>query len=84
VSGAAADSNAGPVPAHRPRAIDAKLMELLVCPLTKGPLDLSDDGGWLVSRRARLRYPVRDGIPILLADEAEPVEDVITPAPFRG
>lgn len=69
------------MPEARTRAIDPKLLELLVCPLTKGPLDLETDGAWLVSRKAKLRYPVRDGIPILLADEAEPVEDAITVAP---
>ncbi|GLK73071.1 Trm112 family protein [Ancylobacter dichloromethanicus] len=50
--------------------IDPKLLELLVCPVTKGPLDYNRAGHELVSRAARLAYPIRDGIPILLADEA--------------
>ncbi|MCU0832747.1 MAG: Trm112 family protein [Rhizobiaceae bacterium] len=66
--GSAADS-------HPQRRIDPKMLELLVCPLTKGPLDLDEDGEWLTSRKAKLRFPVRDGIPILLADEAQPIGD---------
>jgi uncharacterized protein YbaR (Trm112 family) len=72
------------VPDARIRAIDPKLLEMLVCPLTKGPLDLSPDGDWLTSRKAKLRYPVRDGIPILLTDEAEPVEDRVIAAPPKA
>ncbi|MPT23887.1 MAG: Trm112 family protein [Starkeya sp.] len=50
--------------------MDPKLLELLVCPVTKGPLDYDRTAQELVSRAARLAYPIRDGIPILLADEA--------------
>ncbi|RTL99976.1 Trm112 family protein [Ancylobacter aquaticus] len=50
--------------------MDPKLLELLVCPVTKGPLDYDRAAHELVSRAARLAYPIRDGIPILLADEA--------------
>ncbi|MCK0206529.1 Trm112 family protein [Starkeya koreensis] len=50
--------------------IDPKLLELLVCPVTKGPLDYDREARELVSRAARLAYPIRDGIPIMLADEA--------------
>lgn len=67
----AAQSNS-PAPVS-PRAgyeIDPKLLELLVCPVTKGPLDYDRAAQELVSRAARLAYPIRDGIPILLADEA--------------
>lgn len=53
--------------------MDAKLLELLVCPVTKGPLVLSRQTGELVSRGARLAYPIRDGIPILLENEARPL-----------
>ena len=52
------------------RAMDPKLLELLVCPVTKGPLDWLRERQELVSRSARLAYPVRDGIPVLLESEA--------------
>lgn len=54
-------------------SIDPKLLEILVCPLTKGPLTMSADKRELISWSARLAYPIRDGIPILLADEARPL-----------
>ena len=50
--------------------MDAKLLEILVCPLTKGPLTYNKEAKELVSKSARLAYPIRDGIPILLVDEA--------------
>ena len=50
--------------------MDAKLLEILVCPVTKGPLVYDRDRQELVSRTARLAYPIRDGIPVLLEDEA--------------
>lgn len=52
------------------RTVDPKLLEILVCPLTKGPLEYDADAQELVSKQAGLAYPIRDGIPILLADEA--------------
>jgi uncharacterized protein len=55
--------------------MDKKLLELLVCPVTKGPLRLSADHAELLSRSARLAYPVRDGIPILLEQEARTLTD---------
>ncbi len=54
--------------------IDPKLLEILVCPLTKGPLIYDRDAGELISRSAGLAYPIRDGIPIMLPDEARPLE----------
>lgn len=51
-------------------ALDPKLLEILVCPVTKGPLVMSADKTELISYSARLAYPIRDGIPIMLADEA--------------
>lgn len=51
-------------------AIDPKLLELLACPLTKGPLKWNEATSELVSNAARLAYPVRDGIPIMLPSEA--------------
>jgi uncharacterized protein len=53
--------------------IDPKLLELLVCPLTKGPLDYDATRQELISRQARLAYPIRDGIPIMLPEEARPL-----------
>jgi uncharacterized protein YbaR (Trm112 family) len=55
--------------------MDNKLLELLVCPVTKGPLDYDRDRQELLSRSARLAYPVRNGIPILLENEARPLTD---------
>jgi len=50
--------------------VDPKLLEILVCPLTKGPLRYDAQAQELVSERAGLAYPIRDGIPIMLVDEA--------------
>jgi uncharacterized protein YbaR (Trm112 family) len=55
--------------------MDPKLLQLLVCPVTKGPLDHDRERGELVSRSARLAYPIRDGIPILLEEEARTLSD---------
>jgi uncharacterized protein len=55
--------------------MDTKLLELLVCSVTKGPLEFKRDTQELVSRSARLAYPVRDGIPVLLENEARPLTD---------
>jgi uncharacterized protein YbaR (Trm112 family) len=55
--------------------MDNKLLELLVCPVTKGPLDYHRDTQELISRSARLAYPIRDGIPVLLENEARPLTD---------
>ena len=55
--------------------MDTRLLELLVCPATKGPLEFNVEKQELVSRSARLAYPVRDGIPILLENEARVLTD---------
>jgi uncharacterized protein YbaR (Trm112 family) len=55
--------------------IDPRLLEILVCPLTKTTLEYDAGRQELVSRAARLAYPIRDGIPIMLPDEARPFED---------
>ena len=55
--------------------MDPKLLELLVCPVTKGPLTYDRDKGELISRSARLAYPVRDGIPVMLEAEARALND---------
>jgi uncharacterized protein len=54
--------------------IDPKLLEILVCPLTKGPLDYDAARQELISSQARLAYPIRDGIPIMLPEEARELE----------
>lgn len=56
-------------------AVDPKLLEILVCPLTKGTLRYDRDKQELVSREAGLAYPIRDGIPIMLVDEARQLRD---------
>ncbi len=55
--------------------MDSKLLELLVCPVTKGSLEFDREKQELLSRSARLAYPVRDGIPILLENEARTMTD---------
>jgi len=55
--------------------MDIKLLELLVCPVTKGTLDYKRETQELVSRSARLAYPIRDGIPVLLENEARALTD---------
>jgi uncharacterized protein YbaR (Trm112 family) len=55
--------------------VDPRLLEVLVCPLTKGPLEYDRERGELISRSAKLAYPVRDGVPVMLADEARALAD---------
>ena len=57
--------------------MDPKLLELLVCPVTKGPLIFDREHQELISHSARLAYPVRDGIPVLLEDEARTLTDEV-------
>jgi len=62
-------------PSDRPAGnIDPKLLEILVCPLTKGPLEYDASKQELVSRSAKLAYPIRDGIPIMLPEEARALD----------
>ncbi|MGP9814150.1 Trm112 family protein [Rhodopseudomonas sp. NSM] len=57
--------------AERPETtVDSKLLEILVCPVTKGPLEFDAARQELISRSAKLAYPIRDGIPIMLPEEA--------------
>jgi uncharacterized protein len=56
--------------------VDPKLLEILVCPLTKGPLRYDAEREELVSEQAGLAYPIRDGIPIMLIDEARKLDDL--------
>ncbi len=54
--------------------MDNKLLEMLVCPVTKSPLEFDEERNELVSSAAKLAYPIRDGIPVLLEDEARELE----------
>lgn len=54
--------------------VDPKLLDLLVCPLTKGRLSYDREKSELVSESARLAYPIRDGVPIMLMSEARAIE----------
>ncbi len=63
-----------PTPVEATR-IDPKLLEILVCPLTKGPLEYDAARQELISRQAKLIYPIRDGIPIMLPEEARPLTE---------
>jgi uncharacterized protein YbaR (Trm112 family) len=65
-------------PANDKRAeptLDPKLLEILVCPLSRQPLDYDKPAGELISKAAGLAYPIRDGIPVLLPDEARRLDD---------
>lgn len=55
--------------------IDPRLLEILVCPKTKGPLVFDREAGELISKNAALAYPIRDGVPIMLVDEARALSD---------
>ena len=59
----------------RPSPVDPRLLEILVCPLTKGPLEYDREAGELISRTAGLAYPIRDGIPIMLPEEARKLDE---------
>jgi uncharacterized protein YbaR (Trm112 family) len=69
-------SDTGPAPTTPAGAVgvDPRLLEILVCPVTNGPLRLDPARGELVSERAGLAYPIRDGIPIMLPDEARKLD----------
>jgi len=62
-------------PADKPSAsVDPKLLDLLVCPLTRGRLYYDRDKGELISEAGKLAYPIRDGIPIMLVSEARQID----------
>ena len=69
----AQETSQGPA---QPARIDRRLLEILVCPLTKATLEYDSARQELISRGARLAYPIRDGIPIMLPDEARRLSDV--------
>lgn len=60
---------------HAERQVDRKLLELLVCPVTKTTLEYDAENQELISRAAKLAYPIRSGIPIMLAEEARALEE---------
>ena len=66
--------SAGPPANPSPDSIDRKLLEILVCPVTKGTLEYDAARNELISRQAKLAYPIRNGIPIMLADEARKLD----------
>jgi len=55
--------------------MDKRLLDILVCPVTKGPLIYDQEKQELISKAARLAYPIRDGIPVMLVDEAIPLDE---------
>jgi len=57
-----------------PTQVDPRLLEMLVCPLTRGPLTYDRERAELVSEGARLAYPIRDGVPIMLPEEARALD----------
>ncbi|MFW6413155.1 MAG: Trm112 family protein [Oceanicaulis sp.] len=57
-----------------PSGVDPKLLEILVCPVTRGPLEYDRDATELVSKSAGLAYPIREGVPIMLPDEARKLD----------
>ena len=61
--------------ASQPNAFDTKVLEFLVCPVCRGPLDYDAERQELISRQVRLAYPIRDGIPIMLQEEARQLDD---------
>jgi uncharacterized protein len=84
-SGTGSDSKFEKKPGSRPETgpesghvLDRKLLELLVCPLTKTTLEYDAERQELISRAAKLAYPIRDGIPIMLPDEARTLDDAAT------
>lgn len=59
---------------HTPASVDPRLLEVLVCPITRGRLDYDRAAGELISRGAKLAFPIRDGVPIMLPEEARPLD----------
>ena len=66
---------------HTPNTVDPRLLEVLVCPVTHGSLEYDREAGELISKGARLAYPIRDGTPIMLPEEARSLDD---PRPAEG
>ena len=70
----AGDQQMTALPERPENTVDPKLLEILVCPLTKGPLEFDAARQELISKSAKLAYPIRDGIPIMLPEEARKIE----------
>jgi hypothetical protein len=68
------ETNMNALPERPEGTVDPKLLEILVCPMTKGPLEYDATRQELVSRTAKLAYPIRDGIPIMLPEEARKID----------
>jgi uncharacterized protein YbaR (Trm112 family) len=69
-------NDADPLPLPRePRRIDPRLLEILVCPVTRATLSYDAERQELVSRAAKLAYPIREGVPIMLPEEARPLDE---------
>lgn len=66
------DTTANP---RRSAHVDPKLLEILVCPVTRGPLEYDRTKGELISKGAGLAYPVREGVPVMLPEEARQIDD---------
>ena len=69
------DTSSAPPPARGAGSVDPKLLEILVCPLTKTTLEYDAARQELISRAAKLAYPIRDGVPIMLPEEARRIEE---------
>lgn len=63
-----------PAPSNTGIDVDPRLLEVLVCPVTRGPLEYDRANGELISRSAKLAYPIRDGVPIMLPEEARELD----------
>jgi len=74
VGGHAGEKRMNTLPDRLEGTVDPKLLEILVCPVTKGPLELDSTTHELISRSAKLAYPIRDGIPIMLPEEARKID----------
>ena len=59
---------------HTPSSVDPRLLEVLVCPVTRGRLDYDREAGELISKGAKLAFPIRDGVPIMLPEEARTLD----------
>jgi uncharacterized protein YbaR (Trm112 family) len=70
----AGDRSMTAAPERPEGTVDPKLLEILVCPMTKGPLEYDAARQELISRSAKLAYPIRDGIPIMLPEEARKID----------
>lgn len=59
---------------NTPSSVDPRLLEVLVCPVTRGPLTYDRKAGELISKGAKLAFPIRDGVPIMLPEDARPID----------